>query len=426
MNLGFNFDNEKIEALRTIAKLEIGKLTEIEIASPAVSNSRKKGSKDISEDGYTERDEELEKAMYMYQCYPCLRYNIKSYIPLLKKKVIGQDKVLEKLIYVAYFNQYVNFLEEYLEEEICNRQSMLLIAPTGSGKSTMLRALEMAFNVPVVRVNITATTSSGYVGDKVESILLKLIERTKGEIAKAERGIILIDEIDKKITSDTSERDVSGKAVQQELLKFFDRGTISVPVSGKGFKDGSIDFNTGNLTIILAGACVGLDEIRKKRLKTKSKIGFTSSMEEETATMEYTREDLIEYGFIPELIGRIDVIQELEPYTQDKLVDIIYFSDESYMQSHVSILQSLGVENIQIDGMLWEKIAERALGSKLGVRELNNIMGEMFYPIVYEAFQHSSPGSCVIDANGKYILSYKEEKKVYKGICIEIQEKETN
>ena len=230
---------------------------------------------------------------------------------------------------------------------------MLLIAPTGCGKSTMLRVLEKAFNVPVVRVNITATTSSGYIGDKVESILLKLIERTKGDIAQAKRGIILIDEIDKKIasTSSSGERDVSGKAVQQELLKFFDRGTISVPVTTKGFKDDSIDFDTGNLTIILAGACVGLDEIRKKRLKTNSKIGFTSSGEEETIEKEYTREDLVEYGFIPELIGRIDIIQELEPYTPDKLVDIIYFSDESYMQSHVSILQSLGVEDIQIDGM---------------------------------------------------------------------------
>ena len=138
---------------------------------------------------------------------------------------------------------------------------------------------------------------------------------------------------------------------------------------------------------------------------------------------EYTPEDLIEYGFIPELVGRIDIIEEFEPYTQNKLVDIIYFSDESSMQEHVRILNSLGIEKIMIDGALWERIAEEILDNKLGVRELNRMMTKLFYPILYEAFQHTcGEGTCTIDSDGKYTLTYKKEKKVYTGKGLELKD----
>lgn len=379
---------------------------------------------DLEKDGYELYDTELEIAMYKFQCYPCLRYNLKSYLSILKKKVIGQDKVLEKLIYVAYFNQYVNFLEEYTEDENYRCKSMLLIAPTGCGKSTMMRALEKAFDVPVYRANITATTSAGYVGDKVESMLLGLIERAGGDVAEAQRGILLIDEIDKKVTSTTKDRDVAGKAVQQELLKLFEGGTVKVPLHNRGIEgvNKSVEFKTGNLTIILAGACVGLDEIRKKRLGAKKAIGFVSTDGNKESVTEYTSDDLIEYGFIPELVGRIDFIEEFEPYTTSKLLDIIYFSDESCMQEHVRILTSLGLDEIVIDAFLWERIAEEILGNNLGIRELNRIVTKLFYPVVYEAFQHTSSGRCVIDADGKYTLTYKGEKETYTGQGIKLKE----
>lgn len=392
--------------------------------SNEAADSKLTRKEELKKLGLTEEEVELEKAMYMYQCYPCLRNNISSYIPILKEKVIGQDKALEMLTYVAYYNQYVNFIEEYTQNENYKRKSMLLIAPTGCGKSTMLRALEKAFNVPVYRANITATTSAGYIGDKVESMLVGLIERADGDINEAQRGILLIDEIDKKITSTTTDRDVAGKAVQQELLKLFEKGTVSVPFSRKsnGKDVQTIDFETGSLTIILAGACVGLDEVRKNRLGTKKTIGFTSVKEEKNDSNEYITEDLIEYGFIPELVGRIDIIQELEPYTQSKLIDIIYFSDESSMQEHVRILVSLGVEEVLIDGALWEIIAEKILENNLGIRELNRIMTKLFYPVLYEAFQHVGEGSCKIDADGSYTLRYKDEDVIYTGKGIEIGE----
>ena len=410
----------KVRALQVIAEAEAQKLNE-----PQNVISKETEEELSRKYGYTPLDLEVEKAMYMLQSYPCLRYNIESYIPILKRKVIGQDKTLEKLVYIAYYNQYVNFLEEFTECSNYNRKSMLLIAPTGCGKSTMLRALEKAFDVPVYRANITATTSAGYIGDKVESMLLGLIKKANGNIAAAERGILFIDEIDKKITSSTKERDVAGKAVQQELLKFFDKGTINLAHLDKTNPKGNVEFNTGKLTIILAGACVGLDDIRKERLRSKRSIGFSIDEKEEEKVKEYTDVDLIEYGFIPELIGRIDMIQELEPYTTSKLIDIIYFSDESSMQEHVRVLESLGVDNIMIDGALWEKIAEKILESALGIRKLNHIIGNLFYPVIFEAFKHTTSGECIIEADGSYMLSYEDDYEIYSGkVDLDLKEDE--
>ena len=208
---------------------------------------RKKDMHDIEK----ELESDFDKAIAMYQDFPCLRKNVDFYIPLIKRKVVGQDNAIKDLVYVAYYNQYINFLEEYMSEYQGKRKSMFLIAPTGTGKTTMLKALEKAFNVPVYRANITAMTSAGYIGDKLENMLLGLLERAKGELDIAERGILLIDEIDKKVISTTNERDVAGKSVQQELLKLFEDATVNVPLPEcyRGIEQAigkNIPFHTGN------------------------------------------------------------------------------------------------------------------------------------------------------------------------------------
>lgn len=338
-----------------------------------------------------ELDSDFDKAIAMYQEFPCLRKNVESYIPLIKRKVVGQDKAIKDLLYVAYYNQYMNFLEEYMSEYQGKMKSMFLIAPTGTGKTTMLKALEEAFDVPVYRANVTAMTSAGYVGDKLENMLLGLLERAKGELDIAERGILLIDEIDKKVISTTNERDVAGKSVQQELLKLFEDATVNVPLPEryKGIEQAigkNIPFHTGKLTIILAGACVGLDEIRDKRTR-KTRIGFASKTEEKSVkSEEYTAQDLIDYGFIPELVGRISIIEEFKKLTKDDLIDIIYFSEESAMQEGCRVLASLGVDSISIDPLLWERIVDEVDIEKLGVRDLNSKIEKLFMPIIFEAF----------------------------------------
>ena len=399
----------RMEAIRHVAKHEIGQLDKVQNVKNKTKNQ---DYSDFIKDGIDLKNCEVETALYFYSMYPCLQYNIKSYTDLINEKVIGQQKAVERIVYASYFNQYLNFVEDYTGTKFGKRKSMFLIAPTGCGKSTMLMALEEVFDVPVHRANITSVTSAGYVGENVEAMLLGLIDKAKGDVEKAERGILLIDEIDKRIASDTNDKDVSGKAVQQELLKFFDRGTINVPKSRNGLA-GTIEFNTGMLTIIFAGACVGLNEIRDKRLGSK-KVGFITSENNDSKSLEYSQEDLIEYGFIPELIGRIDIIEEFHRLSHQNIIDIIY-AKYSSMQEHVKILESLGVENIVIDGALWEKVADVVEKSNIGVRELNNIIGKLFYPIMYEAFQHTSTGTCTIDEYGNYTLTYKKEKKEYKG-----------
>lgn len=371
-------------------------------------------------------DIEFDKAMAMYQEFPCLRKKVDSYIPMIKRKVIGQDKAIKDLVYVTYYNQYMNFLEDYMSEYQGKRKSMLLIAPTGTGKSTMLKAIEKAFEVPIYRANATAITSAGYVGDKLENMLLGLLGRAKGELEIAERGILLIDEIDKKVVSTDRDRDVAGKAVQQELLKLFDDAIVNVPLpeSYKGLEGAigkNIPFHTGKLTIILAGACVGLDKIREKRTK-KTKIGFTNYAEEDL-NEDYTADDLIEYGFIPELVGRISIIEEFRKLTHDDLIDIIYASEESAMQEGCRVLASLGVEKISIDPLLWENIIDETDIQNLGVRELNNKIEKIFMPIIFEAFQHTRSGELHIDADGNFRLTYIEENKSYKGKCIVFRQK---
>lgn len=367
---------------------------------------------------------EIEKAMYMYQAYPCLRNDISSYIDVIKRHVVGQDKAIKDLVYVAYYNQYINFLEEYMEKYQGKRKAMLMIAPTGTGKSTMLKALESTFEVPVYRANITAVTSAGYVGDKIESMLEGLLKRADGDVELAERGILLIDEIDKKIVSTSSERDVAGKAVQQELLKLFEDATVNISygnswqgamsIGGK-----KVAFNTGKLTIILAGVCVGLNEIRKKRCSSKSKIGFLSSESDSKVVSEYTSEDLIEYGFIPELIGRIDVIEEFRTLEMQDFIDILYFSEESALQEAVNVLKSLGVEKIVIDSLIWERMIEESNIEVLGVRALNSMVEKLFMPVIFEAFRHTEAGGELnIDSDGNFELAYKKEGKIYKGSCM--------
>lgn len=370
---------------------------------------------------------EIEKAMWMYQAYPCLRTDIDYYIKLIKNNVIGQEKVISDLVYVAYYNQYINFLEEYMETYQGKRKAMLMISPTGTGKSTMLRTLEKAFDVPVYRTNITAVTSAGYIGEKVESMLEGLLQKAGGDKELAERGILLIDEIDKKITSTTKERDVAGKAVQQELLKIFEDSTVSLMCSKPSYAGANtskgLSFKTGKLTIILAGACVGLDEIRQKRLN-KSKIGFAPASDSNSkADREYSPQDLIEYGFIPELVGRIDFIEEFKPLKKQDLIDIIYFSEESTMQEACNILKSLGIEKIVIDPFIWERIIKEADIASLGVRGLNNKIDKLFVPIIKEAFRHINGGGKLnIDFNGNYVLEYPREGATYRGKCIDFKE----
>ncbi len=371
-------------------------------------------------------DCEYEKAYFILQEYPCLANKMKSYVDLIEKEIIGQTEVIEKVVYVIYLNQYLNFLEDCLDEDFGKRKSLLLIAPTGNGKTALMRAVEATFNIPVHIANITATTSSGYVGACLEEMLVGLLERTQYDINLAENGVLFIDEIDKKASSNTLEKDVYGKAVQQELLKLLDeKSTFSLQIPDPNAKmtnrTKTIEFNTSKLTIILGGAFVGLDKIREKRIGTHQ-IGFSNNSEVSVQDTEYTEKDLINFGLIPELIGRIDFIKSFRTLEQNDIINIIFHSKNSRMQAYIKILNTLGVDNIIIDSMLWTNLADQVIIQEFGVRKLNSMIDQIFEPIIKDAFNHFKEGKLNIDASGEYTLEYPKEKIEYKGRGIKINE----
>lgn len=341
--------------------------------------------------------------------YKCLNTTPRALANKINEEVIGQEDAVLKTAFVVYLNQKINLLEE-LGENAPKRINLLLVGPTGSGKSAIYHALKKNFDVPMIKYSSDSITSAGYIGNKVEHILLRLYEEAKRDLATAERGIIFIDEIDKKKVQLAHDggRDINGKAVQEELLKILEPNYIDLTLPNKGM----ISFNTSRLTVILAGAHVGLDEIKKKRLNKKN-LGFINKNEEmtdeEIMNSPYINEDFIEFGYIPEFIGRIKMIATLKKLSKEDILKIIYHGKNStYIENTRFLANILNVEQL-ISKSYIERIAEELEKSKTGVRELESIMTKMFYPIIQEVMEHNGEyGICTIDDEGHYELEYDD------------------
>ena len=355
-----------------------------------------------SEEKSAPSQEEIQKKEFdsLMKRYECLDYSLDSLFKQVNKVVFGQNQAIKDVLYALYFNQMSNLLEEIGQPPLKHKH-ILLIGGTGVGKTLLATTAARVFGVVHSVSNVTPITSAGYIGDKVEHVLERLLEAANGDIEKAQNGVIILDEFDKKrSTTESSERDVAGKAVQQELLKILEPSTVWI-------KRDSQAFYTGNLTIILMGAFVGLDEIIEARTKPKN-IGFSATHENHTSQdTSITQDDLIEYGFIPEIIGRIPIICQLNKLTHDVLVDIIYAQLERY-----NILFQIKNFEFCFDPMLVEKIADELLDSKTGARDVETKIDAILRPALYRVFQSPSEGICEIDANGSIkILSHNKHKK---------------
>ena len=254
------------------------------------------------------------------------------------------------------------------------------------------------FNVPFVKVNATSLTVSGYVGGEVDAILLHLIKAAGGDVELAQRGIVFIDEFDKKRSSDTNNsagRDINGTSVQEELLKIFEPSIVYV---GKD----NIPFDTHYLTVIAGGRFKGLEEIRETRLNGPKNIGFktTSSSENENISSEYISQDLIDFGFIDELVGRIYVIAEFNSLGFNEILDMIYAKD-SILQQYLNVFASKDVDLI-IDPIHFTNMAEELAYSNTGARDLEKKIIELIFPALYYTEQNIGPGICEIDANKNF------------------------
>jgi len=320
----------------------------------------------------------------------------------LDEYVIGQEHA-KKVISVAVYNHYKRVVTNTMDEIEIDKSNMMMIGPTGSGKTYLVKTLARLLNVPLAITDATSLTEAGYIGDDVESVLSKLLQNADNDVEKAERGIIFIDEIDKIAKKQNAHsRDVSGEAVQQGLLKLLEGADVEVPVgaTNKNAMVPMTTINTRNILFICGGAFPDLEGIIKKRLTKQASIGFNADLKDKydrdsNILSKVTVEDLREYGMIPEFLGRLPVMFTLEGLTKEMLVQILKEPKNAILEQYKKLLE-LDEVKLEFEEDALEAIAEKALEKKTGARALRAIIEEFMLDIMYEIPKDDAIGSVMI------------------------------
>lgn len=347
----------------------------------------------------------------------------------LDEYVVGQEYA-KKVISVAVYNHYKRVATNTMDNIEIEKSNMLMIGPTGCGKTYLVKTLARLLDVPLAIADATSLTEAGYIGDDIESVVSKLLAAADNDIEKAERGIIFIDEIDKIAKKkNTNTRDVSGESVQQGMLKLLEGAEVEVPV-GANSKNAMVPLatvNTRNILFICGGAFPELEDIIKERLTKTASIGFNSELKDKydndkNILSKVTVEDIRKFGMIPEFIGRLPIIFTLEGLSREMMVKILKEPKNAILKQYQKLLE-LDEVKLEFTDEALEAIAEKAMKRDTGARALRSIIEEFMLDIMYEIPKDDNigrvtitreyiegTGGPVIDIRGNQLLESSEGK----------------
>ncbi len=321
---------------------------------------------------------------------------------MLDEYVVGQEHA-KKVMSVAVYNHYKRVATGTTDKIEIEKSNMLMIGPTGCGKTYLVKTLAKLLDVPLAITDATSLTEAGYIGDDIESVVSKLLSAAGNDVDKAEQGIIFIDEIDKIAKKkETHSRDVSGESVQQGMLKLLEGADIEVPIgaSSKNAMVPTTTINTSNILFICGGAFPGLDEIIEDRINKQTSIGFNAELKgkfnkDKNILSKVTTEDIRKYGMIPEFVGRLPMIYTLEGLDKDMLVQILKEPKNAILKQYQKLLE-LDEVKLCFDEDALEMIAEKAMERETGARALRSIIDEFMLDIMYEIPKDDNIGSVTI------------------------------
>ena len=337
--------------------------------------------------------------------------------------VIGQEYA-KKAMTVAVYNHYKRVATDTMDDIEIEKSNMLMIGPTGSGKTYLVKTLARLLDVPLAIADATSLTEAGYIGDDIESVLSKLLAAAGNDVEKAEQGIVFIDEIDKLAKKrNASQRDVSGESVQQGLLKLLEGSDVEVPV-GSTSKNAMVPMetiNTKNILFICGGAFPDLEDIIKERLNQHSSMGFIADLkdkydQEKNLLAKVTVEDLRKFGMIPEFIGRLPVIFTLQGLDEDMLVKILKEPKNAILKQYQKLL-ALDEVKLEFDEEALHSIAAKAMKKDTGARALRSIIEEFMLDIMYEIPKDDNIGQVTItkdyvEGHGAPLITMRGQERI--------------